>query len=289
MRPAHFLSLCLFSACVSTGESKQAERIPVEIGFAAMVGDAPALCGISYPELGSMRSTAELADARLFVSQLELRDEKKQWHLLELDQDTIWQSPNIALLDFEDGTSACADSGTPKTNNKITGTLPPGTYDQLRFSVGIPNKLNHLDNATATAPQNVPGMFWTWQGGYKFLRVDWQVEESSVKRWNFHLGATGCDSSAPTAAPTTPCARSNRPTVHLEAFRFDQDVVRIDFSKLIRNADFSSNMKATPPGCMSSPAEINDCQPLYRSLGLLFANGRCVNQCAKQTVFDVSN
>ena len=36
----------------------------------------------------------------------------------------------------------------------------------------MPFASNHSNNALATAPLNTPGMFWTWQGGYKFTEQD---------------------------------------------------------------------------------------------------------------------
>ncbi|MEM6930305.1 MAG: MbnP family copper-binding protein, partial [Myxococcota bacterium] len=152
----------------------EVEPLSVDLAFAARVGGAPAACGVEAT-LGTSDTTGALADARLFLSTIQLRDaDSGDWVDIELSE-SIWQQPGLALLDFEDGTGACADSGTSETNSTITGTVPDATYDAVRFDVGVPFESNHLDSAQAPAPLNAPGMFWAWQSGYKFVRVDWAV------------------------------------------------------------------------------------------------------------------
>ncbi len=268
----------------------------VSIAFDARVGAEPAVCGREYAALGTAATPALLADARLFLADIELQNADGEWVALALDQDTPWQAHSIALLDFEDGSAACAGSGDAALNHQVVGELPAGTYAGLRFSVSVPPELNHNDSAVAPAPLNVATMFWNWRGGYKYLRVDWDTsvngtidfeaeDAPAVPRWNVHLGATQCVSAAATAPPDAPCGLPNRPEIVLPDFVASAHQVVIDLGALVGGADLSANVEGTPPGCMSARTEADDCAPVYRSLGLSFETGVCVDACDDQSVF----
>lgn len=63
--------------------------------------------------------------------------------------------------------------------------LPAGFYDRMRFQIGVPPAVNHLDPAQYGPAHplnpNVNGLHWSWQGGYVFLALEgaWQDEESA--------------------------------------------------------------------------------------------------------------
>jgi uncharacterized repeat protein (TIGR04052 family) len=282
------LTVAFAAATLAGGCGSEMEGdLPIEVSlrFRATVGGLDANCSSTYSGIGSSGAQVQLADARLFVSQLEARRSSDgSWAEIELDE-TLWQRNGVALLDFEDGTGACADSGTAARNTAITGTVAAGSYDGVRFRVGVPFALNHIDNATAAPPFNVPGMYWAWQGGYKFLRVDWLVERGAVARWNIHLGSTGCVSAAPTEPPGYACARPNTPAVELGPLDLASATVDVDLAALVAGADLSSNGANTPPGCMSGHGEPGDCPPVFAALGLSFADGGCVQSCAGQVLF----
>ena len=79
-----------------------------------------------------------------------------------LDDDDLWQTDAVALLDFEDKTGTCANGTTP-TNTVVKGTYDTGhdtvDFTGLRFKVGVPFALNHGDAATAPSPLNLSGLF----------------------------------------------------------------------------------------------------------------------------------
>lgn len=281
------IAAATLSACSSQSTTESVATQKVSLAFRASVGGAPADCSTTYTGLGSSNMEVQLADARLFLSEIEIRNTAGTWEKLELDE-SPWQHQGVALLDFEDGTGACADSGTADTNKILTGRAPQGTYDAVRFRVGVPFELNHIDNAVEPLPLNSPGMYWTWQGGHKFLRVDWMVKGGAVPRWNVHLGSTGCASAAKTEAPAAPCSKPNLPAITIESFSLDSAAIDLDLGALIRSADVAMNTQDSPPGCMSSPTEPEDCVAVFSSLGLGFEQGDCVNGCAGQSVFAVA-
>lgn len=250
------------------------------------MGDLAAACDVVFPAVDASGSDAVLADARLFISQIALMNEDAKWVDLTLDPDTIWQTDNVALLDFENGSGSCSASGTAEMNDVVKGELPDGEYEGVRFTVGVPFELNHLNDATAPAPLNSPGMFWQWQDGYKFLRVDFLPVGGD--RWNVHLGSRACDNAEnPNSVPPAgECGRSNRGWVELPNYSLGTPI-RMDLSQLVAGADLSCNVDMSPPGCMSAPAEGIDCSPVFGALGLDFERGDCVDSCQGQTVFSL--
>lgn len=167
-RLATLAALAAIAGC-TTDATTPTER--VELRFAAMFGDAAFQCGRSYDGIGSTASRVTPTDLRFYVSDVALVDAQGRETPVALEQDGRWQLRNVALLDFEDGTGPCA-GGTPDRRDRVIGTVPAGTYTGMRFTLGVPFELNHDDPTTAPSPMNLTAMFWSWQGGYKFLKLD---------------------------------------------------------------------------------------------------------------------
>jgi uncharacterized repeat protein (TIGR04052 family) len=110
-------------------------------------------------------------------------------------------------------------------------------------------------------------MFWSWQGGRKFIRID-----EATDLFRVHLGSTQCASRVPTAPPTAPCGRPNRGEILLSEFDTTTQTIVVDMAALFADSDLESNQAETPPGCMASPDDL-DCVPLFANLGIEFANG----------------
>lgn len=234
----------------------------VTITFAAVVGETTFVCGDSYDNLGANDTSLQLSDFRFYVQSVELKNEAGDYVAVALT-DGDWQAEDTALLDFEDG---CTDLGTEPTNAVVTGTVPEGVYDGLRFQMGVPFDVNHDNPATAPSPLNLTSMHWNWQGGYKFLRVD--SGNFSMADWRMHLGSTGCDGD-PVSGGTTMCGAPNRVEVDFDTFDPATNTVVADFAALVDGAALDENQEATPVGCMAGPSD-GDCAPLFDNLGLPF-------------------
>lgn len=254
----------------------------VTIRFAAMVGDRPATCGMIYDGVGADGSTLSLNDYRFYVSNMRLINEAGDEVPVELTQDGLWQYDTVALLDFEDGTSACSDSGNADMNHKVVGTVPEGIYNGLIFDLGVPFELNHLDTTTAPAPLNIPAMWWNWQFGYKFARIDMQTPMSQTPGWLIHLGSTGCDSSDGSTPPAEPCSNPNIATVRFDSFDPVRNFVVADVAGLLSGVNVNESAPQ-PPGCMSGP-EDPDCVTLFPGFGLDLPTGTML-QDNPQTFF----
>jgi hypothetical protein len=101
-----------------------------------------------------------------------------------------WQYANVTLLDFENKTGNC--KGTPEMNDVITGSVPPGRYKGLVFTVGVPNVakdeegkdifLNHSNVATASPPLDLQAISWSWQAGRRFMRFEIEPEGGVTRK-----------------------------------------------------------------------------------------------------------
>ncbi len=255
----------------------------VSLKFAAQFGDAEARCGEFFAGLGTGGESCEVLDLRFYVSNIRLIGHDGEEVPLALDQDGRWQVENVALLDFEDATGGCADSGTSARNASVIGTVPEGHYHGVVFEIGVPFELNHSDMAAAPSPLNVSAMFWTWAAGRKFMRVD--VRTESGTQWNVHVGSTGCESGGATEPPVSDCGRPNRATIAISDFDHGHDVIVLDIAELLALVDFAQDTPGSSPGCQSFPGDEDECNGVFPKLGLDFATGACVGDCANQTVF----
>lgn len=256
----------------------------VTIRFAATVGSRPATCGMVYEDVGTTGATLSVNDFRFYVSNVRLINAMGEAVPVELTQDGMWQYSNVALLDFEDGTSLCSDAGNPELNDKVIGTVPAGEYTGLAFDLGVPFELDHLDTTTAPTPLNIPALWWNWQVGYKFVRIDLQTPNSETPAWFVHLGSTGCASADGNTPPTEPCSNPNVATVRFDSFNPVQNFVVADLAGLMAGVDLSKSAPM-PPGCMSGP-EDPDCTGLFPGFGLDLTTGAPV-EGSVQTFFRV--
>lgn len=251
------------------------EREAVQIRFAAQVGDQTFRCGTEYSGIGTSGATILPTEMRFFVSGVELVAADGSAVPVELDVDGLWQSERVALLDFEDGSGPCVNGNAP-TRDVVTGTVPAGEYVGLRFDVGVPFEDNHLDLTTQPSPLSLSRMFWAWNSGYKFMRLDLRVGDGG---WMVHLGSTNCSPRDSATSPPERCAHPNRPTIVLDDFDVANDAVVFDLASLLADADVSRNTEGTAGGCMSSQQD-PECAPLFASLGLAHGNHAPTGQSA---------
>lgn len=241
-------------------------RLPITLTFRGFVGNRPFACGTAYSGIGTGDSQFLPSDFRFYVSGIKLLAMTGEEVPLELEQDGVWQYQDVALIDFETGPGDGCGEGSSATNTSVRGSVPAGVYTGIKFDLGLPFELNHGNVSTAPPPLNYTAMFWSWNDGYKFLRVDTLDDKFRV-----HLGSTGCDGSTP-ADPPQACARPNLPTITLTGFNPSHSTIDADLAALLADNDIDANQPGTPPGCMGSPDD-QDCAPLFRNLGLSFPDG----------------
>lgn len=282
-----------------SGESSSSTGVAMQdvtLQFAGRINGVDAACDTDFVGVGTAASDAQVRDFRMYVSNIRLVDSDGEEVELELEQDGVWQFETVALLDFEDGTGLCADTGNPDLNSTVVGTVPEGDYTGVRFDVGVPSDLNHTDPNIAEAPLNLLPMTWNWLAGRKFVRFDLLVDNFPADNfgWNTHLGSQGCmngEKPNPMEPPTMDCSRPQRPAIALETFDLETNTIVVDAGTLLGDVDVSGNV-AGAPGCMSffpaDPAmQDNDCADVFPNYGMDWQTGDCVDDCAAQTFITV--
>ena len=259
------------AACGGEDPPVNTDPKAVTLRFDAQVGGAAFVRGQTYAGLGTRSSTLTANDFRFYVSEVALVDAAGAATPVALTQDGKWQHEDVALLDFEDG---CGGAGNTELRAIVEGEVPAGEYTGLRFNLGVPFDKNHAEAATAPSPLNLTAMFWNWNGGYKFLRVDGGA--AGIPGWRLHLGSTTCDGDA--TGHVTTCGEPNRPQVELTRFDPDADTVVMDLARVVADVDLTSDTTGAP-GCMSAPADA-ECGGYFRALGLPFGGTAAVEQTA---------
>lgn len=252
------------------------EEITVE--FQGMVGDQTFACGQLYENIGLSADQFIPSDFRLYIHNIRLIDKQGREVPLQLTQDGIWQFEDLVLIDFENKVEPC-NLGTVQTNTTVRGTIAPGDYNGIRFSLGVPFRLDHIDAATAPSPLTLTALFWNWQGGYKFIRID-----DALDIFRVHVGSTGCVAVNPTTV--SHCERPNVGEVYLPVFNPSTDIIAADMKALLADSDLQVNHPDTPPGCMATP-EDSDCEMVMRNLGVNFSNG--MPDPSRQKLFHLLN
>ena len=256
------------------------------LNFTAKFGDQLAQCGKMYKDLGVCKTNAELKDLRFYISNIKLIKNDSVRVDAQLFVKDNWQNEHVALLDFENAKGQCSEKGTGQTNNKVFVRAPKGNYTGIVFNLGVPNKVNHKNNVSAPSPLNMGAMYWSWQGGYKFLRLELASQlPKPYDVWFLHLGSVACQSPVMTMAPKHPCERPNLPEISLTNFDINEDVVVADIAMLLEGVDVSYSLPM-PPGCMSGTND-PDCPLVLGNLGLDPLTGNCIDGCANQKFFRI--
>jgi uncharacterized repeat protein (TIGR04052 family) len=238
----------------------------VTISFEGRVGDKVFDCAASYPGLGTAATEVKISDFRLYIHDVRLHKAGGGEVPLELEQDGLWQHETLALLDFENKSGSCAN-GTTETNTTLRGKAPAGTYEGVSFKLGVPFELNHGDASVAPSPLNLSAMFWSWNGGYKFLRVD-SIPAGGDMAFNLHLGSTGCVGED---GDVMSCDRPNVAEIELAGIDPTKATILVDYAAVVAASDISQNA-AGAPGCMSG-VDDPECSAIFERLGINIADG----------------
>ena len=142
----------------------------------------------------------------------------------------------------------------------------------------VPFALNHANPLTATAPLDRSELFWTWQAGHKFLRVDLL---DAGREWSFHLGSTGCSSASALRPPAAPCAQPNVMRVEITGIDPLHQSIQLQLH------EFVSSMRAAEHAiCTGNYAHDPACADIFAKTGLQADTGACPNnRCEGQRLW----
>ncbi|MBP9885101.1 MAG: metallo-mystery pair system four-Cys motif protein [Leptospiraceae bacterium] len=252
------------------------------INFNVVSGNTNVSCAGTLSGTIAGTTGATLNDLRFYVHDVKLisTDGTKSDFLITTDgkwqlgagSNSFGSYSGVALLDFEDATNGCS-GGTTETNKSIIGTSAVGNYVGVEFKIGVPFYLNHLSTSTATSPLNNIAMYWAWNSGYKFAKIEF----TATSKNQFHLGSGSC--SGNTTGPINECGLPNRPTISLTkatGFNATRDVITLDLNALFSGSDASSTGINI---CMTGNAT-TACQPIISNIGIVPSTGATTTQSA---------
>lgn len=241
-----------------------------QINFDVVSGSEKVSCSGNIPGTIANTTGSKLKDLRFYVHDIKLirRDGSKVD--FTINQEATWQIASgsnsfgsysgVALLDFEDATNSCV-GGTTDMNKSVRGSAPIGEYTGVEFKLGVPFFLNHMTNTTASAPLNSSAMYWAWNSGYKFSKIEFIASSTN----QFHLGSQLC--SGNTQGPVNTCGRPNLPTISISGstiIDLSSQSITLDIAKLYNGSDASGTGINT---CMAGNGTAA-CQPIITNLGL---------------------
>lgn len=191
----------------------------------------------------------KLSQLYFYISQIYLQDSQGNWQSHSL-KNTPLQSKNVALLGQN-----CR--GTQKENWRLIfeESLVLSDFKKIKFSLGVPFELNHLNPLTQESPLNDSSMFWVWQTGHKFIRLEM---DSEADDWVFHLGSTGCKSASVMRAPNEACLYPNLYSFEVEIS--DPQPLIFDLSLLTQGVKLSSKASC------QSEHENTYCHSIFQNL-----------------------
>ena len=226
----------------------------------------PVTTRFALDPLPSLAPTASPSTLRFYVSDLHMVNAHGQATPVRLTAAPPYQDERTALVSLP---------GDDESGNTVVhGTVPRGDYVHLEFLLGIPFARNHGNPLQAEPPLDRPAMFWAWQSGHKFLRLD------LGNAWSFHLGSTGCHSASAVRPPQTECRRPNLARIRLPAAVATDGQIEVDLGALMAAVD-----PTVDANCMGSYADDETCVRVLAALGLDAQTGRCLADCRGQRVF----
>jgi uncharacterized repeat protein (TIGR04052 family) len=237
---------------------------PVEISFAARVGDTPFSCSTGPLQFDTNGPSVEITDLRMFLHDFVLIAADGSRTPMLLENDGIWQSGGAALLDFEDGSGACTN-GSGETRTQVVGSTSAGDFTAIEFRLGLPFAINHRNPAKAPSPLNLTAMHWNWLGGYKFLRLGASID--GRKGYRAHLGSTGCQG---TIGNVSSCLHENRATFRVDGVASGKNTVVFDLARLLKGTEVFTGLSNNDQGSLGCMGDEDDpgCQAIFANLGL---------------------
>lgn len=252
-----------------TSRSSRTFAIP----FKAVVDSEPFACGDEYSGFGTTGATITPSDLRLYIQDVKLLRADGASIPLEFEKREPWQSSQVALLDFEDGSGECS-AGTSGVNTTLTGIAPDDPYIGISFTIGVPEALNHRAPATQSDPlKTLSALTWDPALGYPFATI--AVREVSAPNTVFGSGLLQL-SSSDCASSAAPCSKANRNHVELPDFDPDSNSVVLDIAPIFAQTDLTQRVACEGADTI--------CKTMYNALGVDFVTGEA---SATQAVFSV--
>lgn len=194
-----------------------------------------------------------------------------------LDESVHWQSSAVSLIKLHCESNNCGETLLLKSP-----AIERQYISGVGFEIGVPFALNHGNPLLAAAPLNDDSMFWVWQTGHKFLRLDWANKIETVSRGGaFHIGSTGCSAESIMRSPSSECAQPNRLQLDFPEFDLEHNALQFQLAPFI-----GESQRATLR-CTGSYSADAACANVLEKIGLDFNTGQCEPKCNAAQLFSV--
>lgn len=203
-------------------------------------------------------ASLSLKKLRFYLSEVAFRHRDGAWIMPGQPPGLDHAGEGVWLVDLDD--ALCDATYSPHVHDTLTMQLPGGDYDAIRFTLGVPERLNHNDPLKAPEHLALTSMHWGWQGGYRFFRLDGELDGGTS--YAVHLGSTACEGEIGEAIS---CARENRAVFTLESANLlDRNMahVKLDLGALLEGVAWRE-----ASGCMGNVEE-GDCATILENMGL---------------------
>ncbi|MFQ3597667.1 MAG: MbnP family protein [Chloroherpetonaceae bacterium] len=183
-----FLSLALlvFFASACKEESNSVTPTDETVSFKLLIeGKFDTLSfALNRPFVNQAGDTVRFTMAKFYLSEVCLVDTLGRTipvRVVDTANTTTIDNQTVTLLDY-----ATAQNGVLE----LTLRAKPGLYRGMKFNVGVPFNLNHRDASVLPKPLNIDqGMFWTWNTGYIFHRIEGNFDSLGTSRnFLYHIG-----------------------------------------------------------------------------------------------------
>jgi len=229
------------------------------ITFRTSYAGVPLDCNTGVSQVGKSWSYHQF---QFYLSEVSIKTQDGSWQPWEMTT-TSYQSNDVALLGEVCGENNQTTNNANNANWQVSFKTAENLakVSAIKFTLGIPFELNHLNPLTQPSPLNDSSMFWVWQTGHKFLRLEMA---SQTDNWLFHLGSTGCTAPSAVRAPKQACLYPNTATVVVPMNKMSNsnNQISFDIAKLIQGLTIENKA--------SCQSDVNNqaCQLLFNNIGV---------------------
>ncbi len=158
------------------------ETVSFKLRIEGVFGTTP--FALNQPYVNAAQDTVRFTMAKFYLSEISVIDTLGRSipvRVVDTTNTVTIDNQTVTLLDY-----ANAQNGT----FELTLRAKPGLYRGMKFRVGVPFDLNHRDASVQPRPLNVDqGMFWTWNTGYIFHRLEGNFDSLGTQRnFLYHIG-----------------------------------------------------------------------------------------------------
>jgi hypothetical protein len=175
-------ALLALSHCTVLAQSKADKKIEIQMEFQNVIGDQPLKLKDQF-YTNNAGEKFNITTFNYFISNIKLRQKNGMEY-------TVPQDSSYFLL-----------KDTDPQSKKLRLHVPKGKYTSLSFTIGVDSLRNTMDISRRTGALDISGgmlegMYWTWNSGYIFMKLEGdcdqaQVDRTGQKKFRYHIGGFG--------------------------------------------------------------------------------------------------